>query len=264
MNTTIRLFFNILFLSLIFLQGYSQSNNNKRYLSLSLGPAFPAGKYAATGVYDAAAGFARTGELIQVAYEQLLGKKIGFTVAAQAQQNSMKETYMGKRFVPVHTPVPLANNANWRFDKRSWLLGSLMAGGYGQFAAKNSRVAFTTNAMIGVVYASYPKMTGRSSNSDALVSSGIYTETNSKSATGFAWSFSGGVRYDLAKKMFLLTRLEYFGTSEIKFNNLTSTVRRNGPYNIPMYALSGGYFYTGNVIQKISSVNVHIGVGINL
>jgi hypothetical protein len=282
MTQTLRLSFSLLSL-LFFFNSYSQNVKQRRYISLSAGAAFPVGKYASTNLNKVNAGFAKTGEVMNISYTQLLSEKFGFVIAAYGQRNGVNTRALENDFskaviynnppsnfnydpntgLPVGGPTPSGNTySNWKFDKHTWLFGSLMAGGYGEFLLKKTDLALLVKATAGVVYAVHPKLNGNSISDTTAV----HVESNSKHTFGAGYAVSAGIRYDLNKKLCLLTTLEYLGTSVLKFKDMTSTfttVRKVNSGGLGGTSTSVASF-TGTAEQTISSVNFHVGIGLRL
>jgi opacity protein-like surface antigen len=254
---------------------YSQNSQDKGYFSISAGPSFPIGNYGSKSINSSSAGFARVGESINISYSRLLGKRIGLSATVYGQRNpintgaleagfSQKKIYNGIWTGPTTEPpaeFPYTVYPNWKFEKKSWLSSSLLAGGYGQFPLdKTNHISLTTKAMIGVIYAHSPKLSGNSTTD----TSSAHIEQTDKSALGFTWLVSAGVLYNLNKNIFLLANLDYTGSNEIKFKNVkeTITTMKGVPGSLNFSAEQSSV--TGTSKQSISTLNFHAGVGFKL
>src|SRR5687768_8132734 len=135
-----------------------------------------------------------------------------------------------------------------------------MAGGYGEFSSPSSTISFTTKGLVGVIYAKSPPLSGSSTTDTAAA----HLEQSSSSAFGFAYLLSAGTRYPVGKRISLLLNLEYLGTNNIKFDDLTqkiTTIKASpgGPNSSISQAVTSGYSK-----QTIGSLNVNIGIGLAL
>ncbi len=241
-------------------------------ISLSVGPALPVGDFAKKEL-DPTSGFAKAGQSASLSYAHLLEKRFGFTVSLHAVRNPIDTKAMEKSFselkvfqglysssTPIQpTQIPYATYPNWKIDKSSWLSAALLVGGYGVFPATQSeRLAFTTKAMIGVMYIKSPELEAGSVTDTAIV----HLEQGSRSAFGLAYLLSAGTKYNCTKKISLLVNLEFLGTSQIKFDDVkqTITIAR-------MSTGTGGFFMqqtTGTQKQAIGSLNLNVGIGLAL
>lgn len=261
------------FLLLVFCDGYSQPNKNKGYLYLSAGPSFPVGSFAKKDVASKTSGLAKTGEAIAVSYCRPISKHFGFAAAVHGQRNGLNKTalenfysqakiyngfyFASSPYTPPPASFPYTIYPNWKFKKGSWLLGSLLAGGYTEFPITASPVSVTGKAMVGGVYASLPRVEGGSITDTATAQT---TQSNSK-GFGFAYSLSGGIKYGLTSKLSLLANAEYIGANKIVFKKVKSTLNTTKSFPLPAVTLSS-VTQTGN--QKIEAMNVSLGIGIRL
>jgi hypothetical protein len=157
------------------------------------------------------------------------------------------------------TQSPYTTYPNWKIDNSSWLSAALLVGGYGEFpATPSARLAFTTKAMIGMMYVRSPKLEARSVT-DTVV---VQLEQGSKSAFGFAYLLSAGTKYYFTKKISLLVNLEFLGTAQTKFDDVKQTITI-----AKMSTGTGGFSMqqsTGTQKQTIGSLNLNVGVGLAL
>jgi hypothetical protein len=157
-------------------------------------------------------------------------------------------------------PLPTVIYPNWKFEKQSWLLGSLLLGGYGEFPLGNEKIAFTAKAMAGAVYATAPEANG-SSMTDTATASFVQTKT---SALGISYSMNAGFKYDINKSVCLVTTVEYLETSNLKFDASTATfTATHGTPGSPGYSVSQAAT-RGEPSQTISSINLLLGIAIKL
>jgi hypothetical protein len=162
--------------------------------------------------------------------------------------------------IPPPPPSSYTTYPNWKFDKHAWLAASLLAGCYAEFASHSSSLSFIFKGMIGGVYASSPKLSGKSITDTATAS---YEQT-SKSGIGFTYLVSGGIKYQLSKKLSLYSDLEYAGTNNIKFKKIkTSFLATHASSYSPSYSVVQS-IVTADGKQKISNINFRIGIGLQL
>jgi hypothetical protein len=259
-------------LTLSMVTSYSQLKKGKQLVDFSFGPSFPVGAYAGTDLPSNSSGFATTGQFVKISYANLQGKQIGISAAIHAQRNpintaSIEESFskvkiaQGPYFfsAPNQPPAqgPYAVYPDWRSEKSSWLFASLLVGGFGEFRrGQTGKAAFTTRMLVGVVYAASPRLSGTSTTDTASA----MIEQSRGSAFGLAYSLAGGIRVYVARKVYLLTGLEYFGSSKLVFKDIKSKVgaRKDLP-GLPVQIQQA--FTTKDVKQRIASVNLNLGIG---
>ena len=270
-----RRFFLSAILMLSFCCCSSQTLESKNALNISLGLSLPVGAYAKTDITNSSSGVANTGEVVKVAYTHLVSKSFGLSLAIHGQRNplhtkafeeslSQSDFYQSVFFSsttnPSPTQIPSGKYGNWKVDKASWLLGALLAGGYAQvYPGSSDKLLLTAKAMLGVAYVHTPELNAKSSSDTALVQ----ITQNDGSAPGFAYSIAGGFKLKCSGRIYLLSQVEYFGTGNIMFKDIKSTITaahyQNGsPASLSMQTA------TGNGKQKIAAINLNIGIGINL
>jgi hypothetical protein len=279
----IRIFAFILFSQQILLNAYPQNLNDKGYVSLSIGPSIPVGNYARTNLSNDQAVFAALGGSAILSYSRLIGKKIGLAAELLGQINPLNVKALEKDFGQQKFALPsviLSNGPpqnlphqvyvsyqNWGFDKKSWFSGSALVGGYGEFAlSKAGNISVTTKVLLGAAYLSAPKLSGESHTDTSWIKVG----QTAASAFGFAYSLSSGLKYDFNKKISLIAIIEYFGTSNVTFKNVTESLY--SAYGEPnQFTLGGGIANvsaqtsnTANTSQKVSILNISLGIGLRL
>jgi len=135
----------------------------------------------------------------------------------------------------------------------------LLAGGYGEFSSGDN-FSFTVKAMVGVIYASSPAISGSSITDTAQA----YFKQSKGSGFGMSYLSAAGIKFNLSKKITLLTSLEYLGTSEIRLKDLKTTITTfKGTPGSPEYTAAQS-IRTVDGKQSIGTVNIVFGIGINL
>lgn len=255
---------------------FSQSIKDRGSITLSVGPAFPIGKFSNKNLYDQSSGFAKIGESVLLSYSKPLSNNWGILVDIHGQRNPLNTNAFESSFSQTkiyqgiysssdpNNPPPQTSYKiypNWRFEKKSWLYGALLLGGQRQFKIDNSdKINLFAKIMIGAIYAKTPKLNGSSITDTASA----HIEQSKSSAFGFAYSFSGGLNYNLTKTVFLTSTLAYIGTNQMKFKDVkTILTTTKGIYGRPEYSNQQSTT-TGNGKQIISSINIFVGIGIKI
>ena len=276
-----RFLFGAALLLLVFVRGFSQDKKDNSILSLSFGPSLPLGNYHSTDINNSKAGFAGFGGDVNISYAHLLHKNFGIAAAVighfhPLNTNAMEKSFDNEKFItgpvfitgmgqPPPPPTSYIEWSNWKFNKKSWLSGSALLGAYGDFPV-TPKVSIIAKAMAGAACVSMPELKGEAYNDTSL----IMVDQKKVSSIGFAYVLNAGVKYNLTKRFSLLAAIEYFSTANIKFKNVTSTSFIGIYPVIPYTYILGNYSVidasssTANVYQKLSSLNLNIGVGLNL
>lgn len=262
-------------LFLVFIDGYAQSGHRKSYLEITAGPSFPVGAYAEKDITNSASGFARTGQVLKFTYTRLVKKHFGFAATVHGQRNALNTKALEGSFSqaqmlqptvvisPSLNPAPAivtyGNYPDWKFEKESWWLGSLLLGGYGQFALEQAgKLMLTAKTMMGAVYAYAPEIKGISASEKAMAR----ITQSSGSAFGFAYSVAGGAKYKLTDKLSLNTQVEYFGTNKIRFQDIKGTFTTSHLVNgTPAWWSTSSVTEDGKL--TIGSMNVLVGIGLS-
>ena len=267
--------FSIPALLLLFLHCDAQQSKNNGQLNFSIGPSFPVGHYASKDILSDKAGIASTGGVINFSYTRLFKKKIGVAASLLGQINPLDKHSMERSFdqlkftsntvwtgtsIPPDPPQATTTYPNWKFKNASWKLVSLLAGGYGEFRTGSSKVVFTSKVQIGMVYAVSPKIDG----SSITDTTNVHVTQTSESAIGFGYSLSGGIKIKLNKKINFVSGLEYFGTNNITFKNVVASVTgiKNSSNQATMTAWQSTVTINGK--QTISSINLLVGISLQL
>jgi hypothetical protein len=261
-------------LLLIYTPGYSQSKKTS-YLSFSIAPSFAIGKYAQKDATKSSSGFASAGESANISYDHLTNSRFGWSVALHGQRNPLNIKalanamsqfgfYEGFYVSSSPNPVPPQSQAtkygNWKFDNNSWWLGSLLLGGNVETRGEGSnKFSFTAKLMIGAVYASAPEIKGKSTSDTAIAQ----IKQTGATGFGFAYTINSGIKFKLNNRVYFLTQLEYFGTSNITFKDVQITFA-SAHYSNGFPTSASSQTATGNAKQTIASVNLNVGIGINL
>jgi hypothetical protein len=242
-------------LIIISIPGYSQSKKTG-YLYFTTGPSLPIGKYAQKDATKSSSGFAKAGESVNIAYDHISNSKFGWSSALHGQRNPLNTKalanamsqfgfYEGFFISSSPNAVPPQGQANkygnWKFDDNSWWLASLLFGGNVE------------------IYASAPEIKGKSTADTAIAQ----IKQTGATGFGFAYKISSGIKFKLNDRLYFLTQVEYFGTSNITFKDVQLTFA-SAHYSNGFPTSASSQTVTANAKQTITSVNLNIGIGINL
>ena len=260
---------------LVFIFSYSQTSPNKGYASFSIGPSFPVSDFGNDDILNNSSGLAKGGQLVNFSYSRLLGKRLGITASLHGQRNPLNTGSMEKQFSQTgisqglwfisdpNQPLPPISYTiypNWEFEKGSWLMGSLLLGGYGEFPLGNDKIALTAKALAGLAYVSAPAIKGSSITDTATA----HIEQTKSSAWGPVYSVGSGLKFDINEKLSLLTQLEYITTANLSFDDVKATLTTTrGTQGTPEFSVAQSVA-TGQARQTISSINLQFGIALKL
>lgn len=268
----------ILFLfACIFLKtSVSAQNNSKASAALVIGPTFPTGHFADNNLYDESSGFAKTGGMVSLEYAKPFSKHWSLLISVSGQRNpintgafessfSKAKIYQGAYLGADPSSPPPQNNyqiyPNWKFDKKSWLYGTLQVGIKGQFpVSKLNKTWLTTEVVAGILFAKSPQLKGSSITDTA---SAIITQDKS-TGIGMGYSIGGGVKHYLNNTIFFIATLKYSGSNKVTFKDVRSTLTTTkGTYGSLDYSMAQS-INTANGQQTFNSINLLFGIGIVL
>ena len=247
-------------------------STRKGLLELSAGPTFPVGNFAKKDI-DPSSGHAKAGQFASVSYSHLLGKRFGLTGMLHAQRNPIAAGAMASSFEQLKVweliygsslslqpnQPPYRTYNDWQVEKGSWLLGTLLAGGYGLFPLSgDNKISLTTKAVIGVMYTKSPNVEARTVTNTSIVQ----LQQGSQSAFGPAYLLSVGTKYNCTKRISLLISFEFLGAPRIKYDNvkrIVSTAEMSG--GLPSYSMQQT---TAHQKQPIGSLSARVGIGLAL
>lgn len=234
----------------------------------------PVGSFAANNLSNQSAGFAKAGEHISLAWSKLTSKNFGFTFSLAAQLNPIDLKSMlgqlkignqsvgfGSTIPPIITP-PTGGTSynNWSFKSKSWLSARVQAGSFAEISMiTNKNLVGFSWGTIGILYAKLPSLKADASNDTSMVA----ISQSGASAIGFSYTLGAGVKYMLNQKLSFVGTLSYLGTSALTFKNVSANitqVKNPGAMN-SSYSQSVS---TGNTKQAFNSVNISVGLGLQL
>jgi len=272
------LFLTIILALLLGHFSYAQQSRPQGVLSFSIGPSLPAGGFANDDAMARSAGFAKTGGNVHFTYSKLLGNKFGFTARLLGQINPLNTSSLERSFSSVKigaegyfwsgsttSPPPAFFGTvypDWQFEKGSWKMASLQVGTFAELPlGKGDKISFIPRMMFGAAMVAMPALNGSSTTDTARATA--YQDKGT--SFGFSYTISGGLKFKLSKNIYLLTEAEYLSTSDIKWEDtkaVITTVKRS-PDNPFIYNFSQSTV-VGTAAQKISTVNLSVGIGLHL
>lgn len=230
----------ILLILLLLVSTFNTFSQDRGYLGLSYGPSFSIGDFGSYDLNNEKAGFAQTGSIFELAFAHKIGKYLGLTSAIRNQSNSFNVEPIltdAKNFDPT---------INWSAESKNWSVGGLFFGGWGSFPIDKTNVDFQLRVMGGLVNVSSAELT----LSGSAYGITVYEKINSMSVYALGFIIGGGFKFNLGKKIRLLTTLDYFATSA-KFEHVSVTSNYNPSRNTDLE-------------QKIKTINLGIGLGLRL
>lgn len=264
---------------IVFQQVSAQNLKNRQSLSIDPGVSFPFGDYGDKQVKNNASGFADIGGVTTISYSYQLKQKFGLTVSLLAQFNPMSRKKMESEFSstqitspiafsstgPGQTPLPPAQGSgiiypNWKFETKSWFIGSVLFGGFGNFSFKqNKQLSLQPRLMIGPGIVLSPAIKG-SSKTDT--SSASFTQTKAKSFA-IVGEVGIGINYNLNSRYFIRGNLDVLTTNELRLKTITATINTAHGTSVgsPGYSISSSSI-TGIGRQTVSTLNAGVGIGI--
>jgi len=205
-----KIVFSLIALLTIVSQSYAQEK--KGYIGISLGPSIPMGNLSSKDADNDAAGWANTGAIFDISFAYKLGGgNFGLTALLRGQANSTDAQALADEFANQYPGI------NWTVESGGWGIGGLMFGGFGSFPLSD-KSSFDTRAMIGFLSASSPELTvtGTGPGGTAWIKQG------STAASSFAYLLGAGFKFDVGRKLYLLTNIDYLGSNP-EFRNVETT-----------------------------------------
>ncbi len=232
------------FLFCIILNSYTQTTKNM--IALSGGAAIPVSDFASKSADNPSAGFANTGYLYDLTYVRFLNNGFGIAAMVRGQSNDMDVDAAIKTL-----DIDMTEGVTVSSESKPWSNYSILAGVYNSYPmGKADKAFFESRAMIGYMNVTSPEW----STDFSIVDEVNYTlnvKEYKATAGAFTYLFGIGFRYNVGKKVFLYTNVDYQGAKP-SFNDVK--VSMNDGYST--------YDTTMSVSQSISSLNVGIGIGI--
>ena len=222
---------------------FSQTEDRKGYIGISIGGASPLGNFASVNPNNDKAGYATGGGVFDVTFAYRLGKHLGLTAVLHGQSNGYDS----------QTVVNQIGNANpgWQSQVDShdgWSLGGIMGGIMGSWPmSEKGNFLIEPRVMAGFLSTTSPKL--RADFTDGTDSGWLQYEDDDASV--FAVMGGAGLRWNVSQKIGLLFNVDYLTTSTANYKNIEYT-----------NSLGDSSIQTGE--QKFESVNISVGVAFRL
>ena len=255
----------IVFLLLLCNATMLYGQEGKRRITLSVAPAFPLGKWAEKEAPVESAGFASSGQSFHLRYSNDFFANWGWFLMLKGQRNQLNadklSNYHNTHPFPIGGivvgpgPAPPAevDIENWSFKKKNWMTATAM-GGFYRIIPAGKRSVLLPELGLGLIYAKLPDFLGTAQDGNQSAS----LKRKGKHGVGLAYSVGLSARHSINSKYDIFSSLAYFGSSAVKFNDISTT-----------------RFYTNGTIvsesvtitdhqQVFASLNLYIGVGMKL
>jgi hypothetical protein len=212
---------SLFFVISICLSALTSFSQDRGYLALSIGPAFPVGEFANKDANDQRSGLANPGGLLDISY---MGKRhnthFGFTASLFLRMNSINS---GALEEPFQTTYP---DYNWSVSKQPWEAGAAMIGAYWNYPMAK-KMYFEGALLFGVAETMLPQTTVTGIQDSMVanqpVSNLVQATTKKKYATTFSQSIKVGIGYKLTNKLSLQAELSFWYLNPT-FKQVTQTV----------------------------------------
>jgi hypothetical protein len=259
----------ILFLVLLCNSTLLFSQEAKKRLTLSVAPAFPLGKWAEKEQPIENAGYASSGQSFHLRYTNDFSANWGWFAMLKGQRNQLNadnlSDYHNNNPFPVGGllvgpgpgpgPLPPAevDIENWSFKKKNWMTATAM-GGFYRIIPGGKRSVFLPELGLGLIYAKLPDFLGTAQDGNRRAS----LTRKGKHGVGLAYSVGLNARHRLNAKYDIFSSLAYFGSSSVKFNDISTTRFYTDGTTVAQTVR------TMDHQQVFASMNLYIGVGIKL
>lgn len=230
--------FSILAVFTISTQCYAQGK--KGFIGIAFGTSIPFGDLSSKDIDNEAAGWANSGAVFDITFAHKLGDGLfGITGLLRGQANPTDVGALADEFANEYPGV------YWTVESDGWGIGGLMVGGYGSFPVSD-KISFDPRAMIGFLSASSPEWT--------IVGTGpggtAWVKQSSRTATSFSYLMGAGFKFDIGKKLHLLTNLDCLG-SRPEFMNVEVTAS-DGSRDIDTWS------------QRMGTLNLTVGLALKI
>lgn len=218
----------------------SEAQDKKGYISLSLGPSFPIGDFSSKDIDNGKAGFAATGGLLEISFAYKLGEgNFGITALLRDQVNLFDNQSFVNEFTSKFPTT------YWTVEGDGWGMGAFLFGGYGSFPFAK-KASFDTRLMLGVSVATSPEITITETEKGKTT----WLNQSSASTSAFTYLIGAGFKYEIGKRLCLLTNLDYLGAKP-EFSSV-------------QYLSSDGSMEWNTFSQKIGTINLSAGIALKM
>jgi hypothetical protein len=255
--------FLLTILSLTLINCFAQQHG---FLSLSVGPAIPAGEFANGDPNSRASGLALPGGLVDLTFKKdIPHSPLGFMVSLRARMNPISAS---ENLAIFQAQYP---DYNWSIDKHSWQAAAFMVGLYHQ-SPLCKRAFLEEGFMVGVAEAVLPDVTVtgiRDTGSNHVASDYIQAHSRRTTATTFSALFKIGGGYRLTDKLSLVAHIDFWYL-EPDFKGLTQTLVHASGFVVPgnpslaNASVVSYNTFTMDYAQKMNSFDLTVGLSLRL
>jgi hypothetical protein len=232
---------NLLTLMLILMfNTFASFSQEKGYIAISIGPSIPTGEFASKNMDNESSGFANTGAIFDISFAYKLNKNFGLTAVLRGQANEVDAQALSKEM-----SKQLTSDITNSVSTGSWGIGGLLVGGYATVPFAK-QLSFESRLMLGFITSTSPDMTINLSSPNGSA----WVKQSSATAPAFAYLAGIGIKYDVAKRVCLLTNFDYLGANP-QFVDVETTNSLGG-------------LGKNDFTQAFGSVNIGFGVGFRL
>ena len=257
--------------------GYLCLSQNRSYLSLSAGAAIPFRNFSNKDVTKNSSGLAGVGQSLNITYQNVAANKVGFAMELKGSRFPLANKAVEKKLndTPIEdfglirvsherSPAPQTTYTtynNWQVKKSSYLSAALLAGVCAEIPAFDSKnIFFNARVLAGGVYFKLAEFDGTASTA----TSALRYQESDDTGFGFMYTVGGALHFRSDKKLFFTTGIDFLGTNNIRYSNYsikgTQVKGRAGETDYQ----AGGYQLTGDVMFKVTAMNIVAGVGLRL
>lgn len=181
------------------------------------------------------------------------------------QRNALNTSAFQKELDKTYFFQDARNYSNWKAEKKSWMIGSVLAGVTGESAiGQTNKISIKAIALAGLALVKSPDLKAESKANNAYATfTGKYG-----SAKGISILLGAGLTYKLNNHFGLFLNSEYFKTRKISFKEATEIIIATdgglvvpGLYNFKNsfnHAISYGEIGTRE--QIITAINLNAGL----
>lgn len=180
------------------------SKLDRGYIGISIGASHPIRDFGSKDPYNNSAAFAKAGPVLNISLAYKLHKYFGVAALLHAQTNTVDEPGKASHF-GYSSP-----GTTETFQSNPWIIGGLLAGGYGSYPISN-KLSFESRIMCGFLSMKLPDFTDKFTNPNT---GDVYIiKERSNSTISFAYSLGAGLKYNVGKRMCILTNVDYMGAN---------------------------------------------------
>jgi hypothetical protein len=233
-------------------QSTTSPKEHRFFAGLSLGPSFPAGKFANKNFNDTTAGLARPGPSLSISAGYMFTRSVGVVVSLGGQENKQDAGAIASSVKQANGDT--VSTSAWT---NSWKIARIMAGGIFKWPV-GGKFFFQAQGLVGVLKTSLPGyIYGIGQAIPNINNPSNYSIIASTAKTPLNWAFcyqaNAGLGWRLTKRISLVGDISYSHAAPIH------------KYDHYLVFTPGGGFYDRGPWQRkyvISSVNLMAGAEI--